>query len=722
MSKQTQIFRVETADFGQLDYNDQFAQIGLLQSFASSQDGDFRLLSYTMPWNGERWRRQRARLARHAPQQWQKQSFQEELRLGARVAQDTQLQSTRHYLIMHDYQAGANELSAWGIRAKSDTPPVPLSGQYAAHINHLYPVTSDGKHDRSRPYAAVIGAHQFKDKWDWTAPLGKLLMEAKGSMLLCLDSKAVSQRKIEFQANQVQADTQEVSRISDQETLTKMQDARYIMEMVTRGTKLHNVRFFVMVLDKSLKRLKERLIRIKTTLSPFMRLTDLKGSQHAAALMFSPHPNPPSMPDTWHNVLSTGMGHMLGVMGQASKDDYKGLYIGIKSSIYGNVTGLKYFNPWKGQKAAHALFVGQTGSGKTVAMQALMGRVAASGAQVIFMEPQGHSERLAHLLGEENVAYNRISHDTIVYNPLDVVADTYTAQFDYFLIVLEFLLNPLSGTDSNRPYRYLSNEEVGAVNEALIKTYEGYEWEELLADQSKTPLLELFVTWLEKTNAGSQMATELRNLYVTGPWAKSFNATSTLSVQLTKPNGRIWPAVVYDLSHMLKNSKSWLPFYYFVLLSSINRESRRAPAPGKKRVRRVVAVDELRYVTGGTRLVEWLADQIATARTFRVAYWLADQNPRTLAGISTDGMQAMADAKDMTSRLHMLGNIEILMSFRLKEKETKVMGHLYPELTNSHLGFLHHARDGEGLMKVGDMSDLIYMELTNREWSHLIGS
>lgn len=722
MAKKIKVYRIETIDFGQLDMEDQFAQVAQLQSFAASIDGDFRLLSFAMPWNPNRWRDGRALLARHAPSEWQRLGFQEEIRLGAKVAQETQLQSVHHYLLLYDYQAGASELSAWNILASDQHPPPPLRGNYAGHINHLYPVSDNGGLDTTRPYASIIAAYKFKDAWNWVTPLTRLLVEADGPMVVCVDCKAVSQRKVEFMVNQAQADTLDVKRISDQETLTRLQDAELIMQAVTQGVQLHNTRLFVMLLDKNLSLLKERMTRVKTTLSPFMRITTLMGSQSAAAMMFSPTANPSSIPDTWHNVLSTGVGHMLGSIGYATKERYDGLYIGVKQSIYGNVTGLKYHNPWPGQKASHTLFVGKTGFGKTVAMQALMTRVAASGAQVVFLEPQGHSKRLADLIGHENVAYNRISTDNISYNPLDVVATTFNGQLSYFLVILEFLLNPLSGEDPSRPRRYLTNDEIGAVHEALSKTYKGFEWDTLLNDQTQTPPLELFVNWLGRTNAGQQVARELRNLYVQGPWSNAFNKTSTLSVQLNRPDGRIWPAVIYDLSLMLENSKAWLPFYYFVLLSSINRESRRPPAPGKQRVRRVVAVDELRYVTSGTNLVEWLADQIATARTFRVSYWLADQNPRTLAGLSADGMQASGDVKDMTSRLHMLGNIETVMAFHLDKNETSVMQTLYPELTRSHLSFLTTAKSGQVLMKSGSDIDFLFMRLTTSEYDRLIGS
>jgi hypothetical protein len=722
VAKTVQVFQVRTTvSFDQLDEHGQLGFVERLASFAAATQLDFRLLSFVRPWQAERWRMQRSKLAQRAPFAWQRRGVQEELRLGQTITSQLDLKSLRHYLILYGFAGSAGDLRQWGIEAQSAYPPLPLEGVYAAHLNHLWPVkpgAGRGAVDPNRPLARILAAYEFKDKWDWVNPLGSLLSGADGPLVLCLDTQRIPQRTIEFATNSLQAAMSEVTRVSDKETVLNMEDADYIMTATARGAGLHNTRIAVMLLDSDRARLRQRSERVKTKLSPFMKITQLSGSQESAALLFSPMPHPPGIPDIHHNVLSGGVGHMLGVIGHASDEQYAGIYMGVGRTQGGGVTGLEYINPWQGQEAAHLLCLGKTGYGKTVGMQAYCARQAELGAQVIFMEPQGHSRRLYDYLGPQNALFNQVSYADITYNPLDVVAPTFADQFDYFLVLLEFLLNP-RGDDSQRPKRYLTNSEMAAVNEALKKTYEGCDWDALLADQGKTPLLGLFVRWLAKMPGGAGLADELDRLYVQGPWAATFNATSTLQVRLKRPDGSLWPAVIYDLS---KVAKSRRPLFYYVILASINRESRRPLPPGQERPRRLCVIDEFRYLTGGTNLTEWVADQVATSRSFRVAYCLIDQNPRTLAGVSADGAQVQGDAADLTSRQHMLDNIRYSLFFHLDPNSIKVLRTLYPHLTESHFAYLQAAQTGQALLTDGEQIKLIDMVLRAGEQRHFLGS
>lgn len=720
MSKTVQVFRVHTTvSFNQLDDDGQLGFISGFASFAAATQLDFRLLSYVRPWQPEQWRRIRSKLAQRAPTNWQRLGIQEELRLGQTITSQLELQSISHYLILYGFNGSAGDLRQWGIEAEPALPPPPLSGRYAAHLTHLWPqLEGRTSADPSRPLARVFAAYEFKDKWDWQSPLSDLLQTADGPMVLCLDTQRVPQRTIEFATNSLQAAMTEVTRVSDKESVLNMQDADQIMTATTRGAGLHNTRLAVMLLDTDPKRLDKRTTRAKTKLSPFMRITPLTGAQKEGAMLFSPVKHPPGIPDLHHNVLSNGIGHMLGVLGHATQENYSGLYMGIGRSRGGGVTGLEYINPWKGQEAAHMLILGKTGYGKTVGAQAYCARQAEMGAQVIFMEPQGHSVRLYNYLGPQNALLNQVSYDNITYNPLDVVAHTFPDQFDYFIVLLEFLLNP-RGDEPGRPKRYIDNMEMAAINEALKKTYEGYPWTDLLDDQSITPTLDIFVHWLAQMDGGQALADELKRLYVDGPWAETFNATSTLQVRLKRSDGSLWPAVIYDLS---KVSKTRRPLFYFVILASINRESRRPMPLGVERPRRLCVIDEFRYLTGGTNLTEWVADQIATSRSFRVAYTLIDQNPRTLAGVSADGAQVMGDAGDLTSRQHMLDNIRYSLLFHLEANSTKVLKTTHPHLTDSHLQFLQAAQAGQALLTDGGNIRLIDMVLRASEQSHFLGS
>ena len=74
-----------------------------------------------------------------------------------------------------------------------------------------------------------------------------------------------------------------------------------------------------------------------------------------------------------------------------------------------------------------------------------------------------------------------------------------TDQLDHVITLLALLLDPLG-----RQPRHFHNNEIAAIRRALILTYEAYEWEELLTDQTVTPTLTIFCQKLRLTAQQAQ--------------------------------------------------------------------------------------------------------------------------------------------------------------------------------------------------------------------------
>jgi hypothetical protein len=714
-------FHIHTVgNFAQLSYEDQANMVEMLKSLTNTM-GDFRILSYVTPLSMQFWRDERTKVAQQvANVPWRLNGYLEELRLGDRIAETVELSSIQHYLMVDKWKGGADELGGWGLQAREEIPPPALMGKYAAHLNYLTPVDAQGKYDQRRPYARIIGSASLKDTWSWLYPLSGILREAEGTMVMAIDAKHVPQRQVEFYANTLQGAVDDVSRISDRGTLVKFQDAALLLTAMTQGYQIHNLRLFFMVLDSNKERLNKRVGQLATRLSPHMKVEYFMGYQGDAADVFSPTLALGGLPDNAHNVLSTGSGILMGVTGFFTREKYKGIYLGLSRGIDGDTLGLEYFDPWDGRKAAHKLILGETGFGKTVFMNALMAREAEAGAQVISVEPQGHSKRLRSYFGKENTAYNEVNYASVTYNPLDVVFAELPDQIDYFLILLEMLLNPRDD-DSERPKRWLSNAEVASVQEALLSLYGGYNYNDLYEGLHSPPLLEDFVYWLKMSRGGDDLADEIKRMYVEGAWGAIFNRETNLNVRLSKPDGTLWPCVIYNL-HGIPQSRRNL--FYFIILAALGRESRKKLPDGVERPRRSIYIDEFRYLSSGSNmLVNWVADQIATARTYKVSYSLADQNPVTFMGVGGGGMNVSVDANDLAGRLHMLENMSYLFAFRLKQTGAERLQGLFPQLTNSHISWLaRSATMGQTLFLEGNNISLVDVILRGSEIEHFVGS
>jgi hypothetical protein len=705
-------FQVRLPSFEQLSRPDQTRLVlGLVSFFAHL--GSCRLLTYVTPWKLENVVKARRELAVTAPEEWQRRRLREEVQLLRRVAKDRQLLKISHYLLVEDDDVSAADLAAWGVYAEEQAAPPPLGGQYQERVDHLEPVIRDEtgrwQVDNSRPRAAILASHELQRVWGARRPLADLVNQAEGPLVLAVDLRKTRPERVEMAANSWQAVAREGGgRTVNPEAAKALQAAEFALN--ADGEAVHEARVAILILEAETARLRQRTRALARRLTPHMGVDWLYGYQQAAAELFAPVARPPGLPAGHHNVLSSGAAMMAGVWGYGSPQTNDGVYVGERLSLSGGGSrGLYYIQGWRGQRPHHLNAFGKTGSGKSTNIRALLGREAEQGTQIIILDPQPHVRRFVNMFDPDTVAYHRVGYGRLTFNPLDVVWDRLDQQSDYVRAILKIMLNP----DGDVPRRF-TVLEVAALDAALKATYDGYDWADLLADQSQTPLLELFCKRLQSCGqAGRRLAEEIWGLYVAGERAATFNAPSSLDTRLRQP------VVVYDFSPVFSGNESSLEaLYYFITLSSVYREVRANPDR-----RQIIFVDEFGAMMREPSLVKSLAIMYKTFRTFKAGMWIADQNPFTLAGLG-DKALAGAAPPDLEQRLSILRNTTRTLAFNLDYDDAEQLRLLYPrQILDTHVNFLTRAEAGQAVIRSDDEgTDIVYFSLKSSEINYLMGS
>jgi hypothetical protein len=713
-----------------------------------------RLLTFVMPANLNRLERERRRLAMSRPQDWERQGLMEEVRIIGTLTGENFLK-TRHYLTDFNDTITAADLAYWHVAAGDEFPELPIAGKYREHGDYLEPViprhqeerpvkgwfsqlmnliprrSQKAQHqvDNTRHKCSILASYQLTRIWNWQRPLMQIIAEAEGPIVICIDVRRIHPERVT-----ASAEFWEGMRLNgnDRQAALARQEAEDALNQANEA--VHHVRILFMVLDKDRDSLRQRTERLRKTSAQFMKLDRMLGYQAAAARMFGPQAAPPGMPSGHYNTLSTTVAHMSGMWGVGREQETKGIYVGISASDA--VSNHIHFLEWKGNDPFHGIILGRTGKGKTVAAQAMAWRMAEQGIQVIMLEPNGHSRRLQALAADSNdVSYHRLSYEDTQLNILDVVYEHETDQLDHVITLLALLLDPLG-----RQPRHFHNNEIAAIRRALILTYEAYDWEELLTDQTLTPTLTIFCQKLRLVAqqaqtesffiAGNQaqsslsgefladaallLANEIESLYVHGDYAPTFNVPSNLNLRLQK---RI---VLFDFSRVPPNRRA---LFYYATLAGINLRVRRHPR------KRAIFVDEVHYMTQGAGLMKFLANMVKTVRTFGAAVIMIDQDLEAFIGVAGAQSESMAAGLDVPSGQFILNNIAWLISFGLKLDAAGRLGEHYKgEILSVHIDFLARMGSendygkGMAVLRYGGKAEMVYFKLRPSEAEALFGS
>ena len=142
--------------------------------------------------------------------------------------------------------------------------------------------------------------------------------------------------------------------------------------------------------------------------------------------------------------------------------------------------------------------------------------------------------------------------------------------------------------------------------------------------------------------------------------------------------------------------------------------------------KRVVAVDELHYMSSNSRLLAFLATLVKTVRTFGAAVVMIDQDLEAFIGTEHQGNQ---ETVDVASGQFILNNISWVLSFGLKREAAYRLQRQYPtSILPSHAQFLanmgadHDRGKGMAVVSYNGKADTLYLRLRPMEEAALFGS
>ena len=734
------VFQVNLPHFYQIDSHDQTAVLSQMVSLFAGPAEHCRFLTFIMPATLERLERERRRLAMSINDDWARRGLMEEVRMIGEWASRGEMRRTRHFLVDFNDALTTGDLAHWRVAGEEGYPQLPIPGDYAEYHDHMAPVLKKNGRlqlDNSRYRYAILASYQLTRTWDWRHPLAQMITAADGPMVICIDVRKVHPERVTASAEFWQG---MINNGQDRNAVIASQEAEAALEV--RDEAVHQVRVLFMLLDKNAATLRERLESLRKTSTQYMKVDRLLGYQAAAARMFGPAARPPGMPSGHFNTLSRAPAVFAGMWGVGREQTTAGYYVGI--SVDEVAPHVSYLD-WQGNDPFHGIILGRTGKGKTVGAQALAWRMAEQGTQVVLLEPQGHSRRLAQLAGEKNVSYNQLSYGTTRLNILDVVYENPTEQYDHVITLLGLLLDPLG----NNPRRF-SNAEIAAIRRALQLTYARYDWAgELMTDHTLTPLLETFCHKLvqvaeqlapaelnglasltlvhqleggqplpglsgQVATAAAALAEEIESLYVHGDYAATFNEPTNLDLTLKE---RI---VLFDFSQVPERRR---PLFYYATLAAINHQVRRKPR------KRAIIVDEVHYMNQEASLMTFLANMVKTVRTFGAAVIMIDQDLEAFIGVEGAQAESMATGTNVTAGQFIINNVSWTIVFGMKRDAAyRLVKHYKDEILPSHAEHLARMgsddRHGKGMavVRFNGKADMVFFQLRPIEAEYLLGS
>jgi hypothetical protein len=726
------IFQVSLPDFYQIGTEDQTAVMSQLVSLFAGPLQHCRLLTIVMPADLTQLEQQRRKLAMSRHDDLTRRGLLEEVRLISGWDREGGMRHTQHYLLDFNDTLTANDLAHWRVQSKPAFPQLPITGDYAEYTDHMAPVLPKGRGsrwqiDHSRYRYGILASYQLTRTWDWRHPLAQLVTGVDLPFMLCIDIRKLHPERVTASAEFWQG---MVLNGQDRQAILAQQEAESALNV--RHESVHHVRVLLMVLDKQLKNLRERLDSLHKTSTQYMQVDPLKGYQAAAAQLFTPIARPAGLPKGHFNTLSRAPALFAGVWGVGREQKGLGYYMGISVD---EIAPHVHYLDWQGNDPFHGIILGRTGKGKTVAAQAMAWRMVEQDVQAILLEPQGHSQRLRQLAGNQHCSYHQLSYETTTLNILDVVYENPSDQFDHVITLLGLLLNPMGHLP-----RHFTNAEVAALRQALHLVYALYQWqEELLGNPEYTPTLESLCHQLNSLGtlanqlvmllphqphqtapneyiptAALRLAQEIQSLYVEGDYAGTFNTATNLDLTLKER------LVLFDFSRVPERRRA---LFYYATLAGIHLQVRRHPR------KRAIFVDEVHYMNQEATLMNFMANMVKTVRTYGAAVVLIDQDLEAFIGVEGAQAESMATGLNVTAGQFVINNVSWTLAFGMKRSAAyRLADHYKEEILPSHAEFLaqmgsedQHGK-GMAVVRANGKADRIYFQLRPMEAQHLFGS
>lgn len=638
-----------------------------------------------------------------APEDWRARALTAYGRFLEALTREAAMYQAHHELVVWPHtpteaQATISSLTGWlGVSARPGELTPLLMGEYELMTDHLRPL------DPHQPFLSLLVSHEFSGEWDWADPLVTVLRQSFPVSIAVDVERSLSANdalKELSKYENVLLDVLANARSRDPKAEGALQDVRLAMQKANAGQSLHFCTVVVAVKGTTLAEVRQNVESVRTLTAARLALVVLPGGQGELLKFFTTTPRRAiNLPELSHNVTSDGMAALGGPLGFRRRSDTRGIFWGIGSSGGQDTYPLWWdgFGQDPDKPAAyHGLFLGKSGYGKTVALNALLYREAMRGTQVVLMEPQGHSKRLAELAGE-GASYNSLSLGEMQINPLDPIFEDLNDQKAYQISLYRLMLKQLD------PERRLSMQEAGLLDAALGVIYDGLD-DPLHTPAHYVPRLEQLCREIRRQGAG-QLADDLELNYVQGSLSTIYNRATNIDVGLAAD------VVTYDFKNIPVSSRTLI---YTLILGRIQRIVR---ATGRQR-RRIVAIDEFGWLAQEPLLAEVIAMWIKTFRTFGCGIWVAEQDLIRLTGD--------VSRSDDLSGYSIIGNSVFQLFFHHESAAAEVVTETFPNVTpyRDMLETFSRPQEtglAEAVLRIPDGAYHAYMLLSDRERS-LIGS
>jgi hypothetical protein len=623
---------------------------------------------------------------------WQAEHLEEQYRFLQALAGENDLRQN-HFCAVTWTHSPQPPVAFWNTAGTFLTCPVEhlaqlpavFTGHWHAEATHLrpYPDSPD------QSYVGLYYAHAYQG--NWTLDALHPLFQQPFPLALAIDidtlPPATANFKLHMARNSLEAQIVNPAQFGgfDPGSRAAFPDVEAAADLLTQGRRLHMVRLVLAIRAPTRARLKEYADEVAGALAGLCEIAVARWQQDAMLAYFTPaHPNrlPAAAPDwPW---MSGGVGILTGIIGLPSRHDTRGPLYGV-DDYSGNLIFTDMFARTRetaGYNAAHTVILGQPGAGKTTLELILARRYALYNKQIIFIEPQGHSERLYRMLGRDACAYHALNFSRTQINVLDRIFPSPASQVVGVVHLLALLCTcaiNAAATDSaeGRKVRQFTTAETRTLYAALEAVYAPYPWEQPLPP-AETPRLEDLCRALcdLDTDTGRALADELGGLFVTSILAPIFN-------QPTNVDLRFQHRII--CFNVLEIDEIYQPWIYTVLFQRLQRYiyTRKIAQVGEL----LVLVDEARHLLNQPVVLAAIHNMIKRVRTRGVAMILADQNVNTY--IETPMGQDI------------LSNAPYAFIGKLEGKDLEKVLPLFPYLNESHKHGIIVAPPGRFVYKCG---------------------
>ncbi len=655
------------------------------------------------------------------------------------LQQRAPLRGIRHFVLawpkIHT-QAAVNELATAVQHAfrttcwEAELPSI-FSGKY--HEGRPFLTPEESHH----PHVAILTGYDIRGTWasgDVLHTLFQLGIDLASVVDVLPVKRTQAEMKSSWHATADRA-RQERGDAGDVKSRRRGEAARQAQEALESGQAFHETQIHLAVSAADTEALQQAVRTIKLSAGNQLPLLHASGVQAALAQFWTPTETrridggPARRSRT---VLSHGVASLLPV-GLRLPNRTDGMLWMMQD------TTPIFFDPFSDNSPGHMVMVGATGSGKTVTLNVWLRRMLSMGTRVIVMEPQGHSKRLVATVGDGGQHFPLTLNDTL--NPLDIVVyrdvdgtpPNLSTQIEHVMAQFSVLFGDddyvsVNGANKKtfRPASW-SSDQRALLRIALERVYAPLDLETVTT--AETPIISDVVAALERLAAdlasgangmpadtyqaetAARLASSFRLTFIIGSYGRTVNQRTSIDWSLTKP------LTAYGLDGL--PAGLWRTYYFGQIFGAVNRYIRR---PGRDRSHPTIVVfDEFAFSLNRIpTLAEFAAEATKTWRTFKAAFWAADQDLHRYLGTGENDQNPDLLSVWQNSPIKMIMLQEPQPAGRLK--------HLVDGVHEGHIKYVTTLAKGNGLLiwkaSDGAHNEMFqgYVDMTTEEQQAFFGS